>query len=64
MAKMFFLIGCFLFSWPLLAQPDSVRKIEPQQETSFDNYELLVLAILGLLLLIGLRFWFWRTRKR
>lgn len=40
-----------------------MRKIEPDKETSFDNYELLVIAILGLLLLIGLRFWFRRTRK-
>lgn len=46
------------------AQADTGRKIEPGQETSFDNYELLIIAIVGLLLLMGLRFWFRRTRKR
>jgi Mn2+/Fe2+ NRAMP family transporter len=47
------------------AQTDSIgRAIEPDQETSFENYELLIIAILGLLLLVGLRFWFKRTRKR
>lgn len=47
------------------AQTDSVgRAIEPDMETSFENYELLIIAILGLLLLIGIRFWFRRTRKR
>jgi hypothetical protein len=44
-------------------QTDSVRIIEPDMETSFENYELLIIAILGLLLLMGLRFWFRRTRK-
>ena len=43
---------------------DSVREIEPGKETSFENYELLIVAILGLLLLMGLRFWFKRTRKK
>ncbi|HVF97816.1 MAG TPA: hypothetical protein VM871_10860 [Flavisolibacter sp.] len=52
------------FSLSTFAQADSVRKIEPGMETSFDNYELLIIAIVGLLLLIGLRFWFRRTRKR
>ncbi|HUC82236.1 MAG TPA: hypothetical protein VMR70_15130 [Flavisolibacter sp.] len=51
-----------LFSF---AQIDSIGKaIEPDMETSFENYELLVIAVLGLLLLVGLRFWFKRTRKR
>ena len=52
-----------LLSFVSFGQADSMRKIEPDKETSFDNYELLVIAILGLLLLIGLRFWFRRTRK-
>lgn len=46
------------------AQADSGRVIEPDRETSFENYELLIIAVLGLLLLIGLRFWFKKTRKR
>jgi hypothetical protein len=47
------------------AQADTLgREIEPDMETSFENYELLIVAVLGLLLLIGFRFWFKRTRKR
>ena len=47
------------------AQSDSLgREIEPDMETSFENYELLIIALLGLLLLVGLRFWFKRTRKK
>ncbi|WP_121352897.1 hypothetical protein [Flavisolibacter nicotianae] len=60
----YLLAACF--SFPVLflfAQTDSVRKIEPDKESSFDNYELLVIAIVGFLLLMGLRFWFKRTRK-
>ena len=55
--------GCSLLSLICFAQADTGRKIEPAQKTSFENYELLILAIAGLLLLIGLRFWFRRTRK-
>jgi hypothetical protein len=51
------------FSLLLYAQPDSIRKIEPDMETSFENYELLIIAILALLVLMGMRFWFKRTRK-
>ena len=47
-----------------LAQGDSVRKIEPEQKSSFDNYSLLIMAIVGLVLLVVLRFWFKRTRER
>ncbi len=47
----------------LFAQSDAKREIEPDRETSFGNYELLIIAVLGLLLLVGLRFWFKRTRK-
>jgi hypothetical protein len=64
MIKYLLLAGCFLHSFFALAQADSIRKIEPNLETSFDSYEVLFMAILGLLLLIGLRFWFWKTRKR
>jgi hypothetical protein len=47
----------------LLAQNDSVRKIEPGQQTSFDRYGSLMVAIGGLLLVMGLRFWFKRKRQ-
>lgn len=60
----FFLSACFFFTALFsFAQIDSVRVIEPDRETSFENYELLLLAILGLVVLIGLWFWFKRTRK-
>ena len=56
----FTLVTCLSF-----AQIDTAgRVIEPDRETSFENFELLIIAIIGLLLLIGLRFWFRRTRKR
>jgi hypothetical protein len=62
--KYFFLVCFFVLVIAGFAQPiDSVRVIEPDKETSFENYELLIIAILGFLLLIGLRFWFRRTRK-
>lgn len=53
-----------LFSLVASAQPDSVRTIEPGLQTSFEKYELLIIAVVGLALLMGLRFWFKRTRKR
>lgn len=59
---------CLLFyCFFAAAQADSangLRPVEPDQETSFENYELLIIAVVGLLLLMGLRFWFKRTRKR
>ena len=48
----------------VFAQSDSIRKIEPERETSFDNYELLIIAILGLLILMGIRFWFRRRHNK
>ncbi|HZH63551.1 MAG TPA: LPXTG cell wall anchor domain-containing protein [Flavisolibacter sp.] len=58
------LLSLFSFiSFLSFSQPDSIRTIEPGQETSFENYELLVIALLGLVLLIGVWFWFRRTRK-
>ncbi|HVF98107.1 MAG TPA: hypothetical protein VM871_12330 [Flavisolibacter sp.] len=60
-----FLSLCFsCLTLVVSAQLDSVRKIEPDQETSFENYELLVIALLGLALLMGIRFWFKKTRNR
>jgi hypothetical protein len=61
--KYLLLIYFSILSLFSIAQADSIRTIEPDQETSFENYELLIVAILGLLLLIGLRFWYWRKRK-
>ena len=58
------LLICFTFLIRLSFAQDSIRRIEPDRETSFENYELLAIAILGLLVLMGLRFWFKRTRKR
>ncbi len=58
-----FLIGFLGLVLTGLAQGDSARVIEPDRETSFENYELLIIAMLGLLVLMGLRFWFRRTRK-
>ena len=43
---------------------DSIKKIEPGQETSFENYELLIIAIVGFVLLMGIRYWFKRTRNK
>jgi len=61
--KYLFLLASFFFSVFLLAQTDNIREIEPDRETSFENYELLIIAVLALLLLIGIRFLFRRTRK-
>ncbi|MDB5208336.1 MAG: hypothetical protein JWR72_3411 [Flavisolibacter sp.] len=46
------------------SQADTIRTIEPDFKTSFENYKLLIIALLGLLLLIGIWFWFKRTRKK
>jgi len=63
--KFLLVIYFSILSFISFSQGDSVaREIEPDMETSFENYELLIVAILGLLLLVGLRFWFKRTRKR
>lgn len=61
--KYLFLFASFFCPLFLLAQADVTRVIEPDRETSFENYELLIIAVLALLLLMGLRFWFKRTRK-
>ena len=59
------LIYFSFLSFLAVAQADSIgRAIEPDMETSFENYELLIIAVLGLLILMGLRFWFRRTRKK
>jgi hypothetical protein len=61
----YLLLACFsILSFLCYSQADSIRTIEPGRETSFENYELLVIALLGLFLLIGLWFWFKRARKK
>ena len=63
--KFLLVIYFSLLSLISFSQGDSLgREIEPDMETSFENYELLIVAVLGLLLLIGFRFWFRRTRKK
>jgi hypothetical protein len=62
--KFLLLLSVCFCSLLLLAQNNGVRQIEPGQETSFEKYEVLIIAVIGLLLLIGLRFWFKRTRNR
>ena len=61
--KYLLLLASFFSSLLLWAQTDATREIEPDRETSFENYELLIIAVLALLLLMGIRFWFKRTRK-
>lgn len=61
--KYLLFICFFLLSFFSHAQ-DSIRKIEPDQETSFENYELLIIAIIGFVLLMVIRYWFKHTRKR
>lgn len=54
----------FLFvSNHLLAQTDTIAPVEPGMETSFDNTELLIIALVGLALLMLLYFYFRRRRK-
>ncbi len=56
-----------VFSFLLLILPFLVfaqdTPVEPGMETSFDNTELLVVALVGLALLLALYFFFRRRRK-
>ena len=61
--KYLFMFASVFSSLLLQAQADVTREIEADRETSFENYEVLIIAVLALLLLMGLRFWFKRTRK-
>lgn len=59
------LIPCLLLlSLATLAQNDTTRPVEPQMETSYDNMELLIMALVGLVLLIAMYFFFRKTRGR
>ncbi len=61
----YLLLACFsILSFLCYSQADSIRTIEPDFKTSFENYKLLIIAVLGLLLLIGVWFWFKRARRK
>ncbi|GEM_PF-1638856 len=45
------------------SQTDSVRPIEPGQQTSYDNKDLLLISLAGLALLLAIYFLFRRARK-
>lgn len=55
----------FLFSLFLISAfaQDSVDAMVVPRETSFENYNLLVIALVGLALLIAIYF-IWRRRKK
>ncbi|MGI8600093.1 MAG: hypothetical protein ACR2KB_12645 [Chitinophagaceae bacterium] len=61
--KSIFLLPVFMTITTANAQIDSIRVIEPDKETSFENYELLVIAIAGFLILLGVYFFFKRSRR-
>jgi len=58
-----FLATLFFFNSFLLAQTDSIRAVEPNMETSYDNQELLIIALVGLVVLIALYFFFKKSRR-
>ena len=53
----------FLSASSLFAQVDSIRPVEPNMETSYDNQELLIIALVGLVVLIALYFFFKKSRR-
>jgi hypothetical protein len=61
--KSIFLLPVFMTITTANAQIDSIRVIEPDKETSFENYELLIIAIAGFLILLGVYFFFKRSRR-
>lgn len=61
--KYLFVFAFLFVSNQLLAQTDSIAPVEPGMETSFDNTELLIIALVGLALLMLLYFYFRRRRK-
>jgi LPXTG-motif cell wall-anchored protein len=60
--KRFIVLPAILVSAVIQAQDSSVV-VEPQK-TSFEDYDLLWMAAVGLVLLVGLYFLFRRTRSR
>ena len=53
-----------LISTLAYSQVDSVRAIEPEQETSYDNEDLLLISFAGLALLLAIYFLFRRSKNR
>lgn len=45
------------------AQLDSLRQVEPERQTSFDNQDLLLISLAALAILIAIYFLFRRARK-
>ena len=41
----------------------ATQPVEPDMETSYENYELLIIAIAGLAVLLLIYFYFKRTRR-
>jgi hypothetical protein len=54
----------FLFITGVLqAQSDTTRPVEPGLETSYENQDLLIIALVGLGILLLLYFFFKRSRR-
>jgi divalent metal cation (Fe/Co/Zn/Cd) transporter len=62
--KSIFLSLCLFLSTITLAQPGTTKAIEPDQETSYENMELLVIALVGLFILLLVYFFFRRNRRK
>jgi LPXTG-motif cell wall-anchored protein len=63
MKKFLFVLTVVFAQVTGFAQSDTSGPIEPGMETSFDNTELLIVALVGLALLLLLYFFFRRRRK-
>jgi hypothetical protein len=64
MKKAFLFLATILcFHASLLAQGDTAKAVEPGMETSYDNQELLIIALVGLVLLMAMYFFFKRSRR-
>jgi LPXTG-motif cell wall-anchored protein len=61
--KKFLFVLPVVFALTSFAQTDTSGPIEPGMETSFDNTELLIVALVGLALLLFLYFFFRQRRK-
>lgn len=61
--KYFFLLYLSFYSFVCHAQ-DTIKPVEKDQETSFDNYKLLIIALVGFAILMIIRFWFKRKQKQ
>jgi len=54
----------FLLITALASAQDSTKPVEPEMETSYENYELLIIALVGLVILLLIYFYFRRTRRK